>query len=98
MARKVHLLDVWCVNRSPEYVRTYWSKLVKDNLQSKTIESFTATPDLISMVATMNQVVTKLASMQLQVSILSASQGASNVAVASQESKLYNFIDKNLYI
>ena len=32
VARKVNLLDVQCVNRSPEYVLNYWFKLIKDNL------------------------------------------------------------------
>ena len=64
VAQKVHLSDVWCVNRSPKYVLTYWSKLVKDDLQSRTINSFTSTSDLILMAATMNRVVTMLDSMQ----------------------------------
>ena len=50
------------------------------------------------MVATMNQVVIMLAStsMQSQVNILSASQGASNIAVASQESEILQLHQREL--
>ena len=96
LAREVRLSDVRCANRSPEYVLRYWSKLIIEDLKSRTIESFTATPDLISTAATMNQVVTMLATMQSQVNVLSASQGASDVAVASQESEIVQLHQREL--
>ena len=37
-ARLIHLSDVRCANRSPEFVLRYWSKLIKDDLQSRTIK------------------------------------------------------------
>mmetsp|Transcript_59429 Transcript_59429/g.68318 ORF Transcript_59429/g.68318 Transcript_59429/m.68318 type:complete len:285 (-) Transcript_59429:33-887(-) len=96
LAREVQLLDVWCANRSPEYVHRYWSQMIIEGLKSRTIESFTATPYLILMAATMNQVVTMLATMQSQVNVLSASQGASDVAVASQESEIVQLHQQEL--
>jgi hypothetical protein len=87
-ARATGITDPRFSNVSLESILDEWSKIVKDDFHSQNVETWKASPDVVSLAHTLNQCFTLLKSISTDINELQLQQTDTVMTIASQKSSI----------